>query len=111
MFDVYYNSPKPINNVIYKAIFDRVLSKYETVKYRYEALDRREDGKVYLKNYLRKLGESVKRIKNQITFDETHYQHKFLGVLTSDFQTILAEVCVVLIPILPTLLSNMLGSS
>ncbi len=115
MFEVYYNycnspeSQKPINNKIYDAIFARLLAKYDTVKDRYDDFNRKEEGKLYLKNYIRKLSEAANRIKSQLSFDENHYQHRFLGILTSDFQMILAEVCIVLVPILPTLLSNIFG--
>ena len=113
MFDLYYESRTrtPINNLIYRAIFDRILKKYETVSYKYASSGRTEDGKAFLKNYLKKLAETVNRIKNQLIYDESHFNHRFLGILSSDFQLILAEVCIVLIPVLPTLFSSIVGSN
>lgn len=111
LFDIYYDSDIQINNVIYKAIFERILQKYDTVKYKFEGYNKKEDGKVYLKRYLKKLGYNINRIKNQIDYDEKHYHHKFLGIITSDFVTTVAQASIVLVPIIPTLFSSIWGSS
>lgn len=113
LFNVYEDENYPINNEIYRAILKRIIKKYESnrPKKLFQSQDRNYSDKYEILIFLQKILDSTKRIKEQIIYDQTHYEHRFLGILTSDFQTIMAQVAIVLIPILPTLIGAISGNN
>lgn len=111
LFSVYDKKEYPINNEIYTAIFNRISEKYEFSQKLKNDYDRDFDEKTELKNNITKVLESLNRIKEQIIYDQTHYEHRFLGILTSDFKTIVAQASIILIPVLPTAIAKISGNS
>lgn len=111
LFSVYEKREYPINNEIYTAIFNRISEKYESSQKLKKDYDKDFDGKTELKNNITKVLESLNRIKEQIIYDQTHYEHRFLGILTSNFKTIVAQVSIILIPVLPTAIAKISGNS
>lgn len=103
LFDVYSESTLEIKNSVYRDIFERIKQKFESVRNVYDSFEKRKEGKKFLRNALIKISTTINKIKKRIEYDDTRYHHKFLGFLDSDFTLIVAEVSIVLIPVIPTI--------
>lgn len=109
LFEFYYYKEN-VNNSVYRKIMNRIREKISVVENLIDEREREKKKKEIFYDHLLSLRNSINRINKQVKFDMEHYNHKFLEMFNSDFQTNFAQACVLIVPTIPSLIHRILGT-
>lgn len=109
LFEFYYYKEN-LKNSVYKKIMNRIRDKISAVEHLIDEREREKKKKEMFYEHLLSLRNSINRINKQVQFDLEHYNHRFLEMFSSDFQTNFAQACVLIVPTIPSLIHRILGT-
>lgn len=111
-YDYYINDEKiKTDNPFYDFFKKRVIERKEQIEIINANIfiDKKKNVSGFLKKYLKTVCKSLKQLKNDIDEDSKRYSHNFLGIFQSDFENMLIQLGVVMIPLIPSIYSYYYG--